>query len=673
MIQLKCRCCLSDSLKIVSKEVAECEACGQKMLLPSIEDDTRNELLNSGNKYRNQYEFDLAINEYEEIVKRDPTDAEAHFELALAKYGVEYILDEKRKIFIPTCHRINSKPFTEDLNYRYAIQYASEEFEPVYTMLANDINRTWESIKSISYKEVPYDVFICYKESKIGEDDNSGQNRTPDSFMAQEIYNELTARGLNVFFSRVTLMKHAAQDYEAYIFGALQSAKVMLVVGTSNENVNAIWVKNEWNRFISFRKKNAKKNIISVLGGGFRKNNLPLELQSFPAHSFDEEDNEELYRSVLKMTGNMDKSIQYLKNRELEPVALQLLETGEFDKAKDVAERILNFNTESKVAHQVLFLAEREAKTITTLAYQDEDVTLLPEFKRVKRYASEVFLSELEEFYDIRRKREFYVNGSKCLEDKKYKNAWINFARAEDYSDAVHMASKGYDLYDEDEKRIYLERKAEQKKSELEQNKKDYSSKCMDLNPAAYRYKNRLMNECDYNGDALDKARLNRFIHAACLVFHGLIMILWANYGDLDPTPLSAIGMATMFGVLIFSILNFFEFSEDWPGFIKGIISGVVGLIVGFIAITVVGIFVEKILFPSASEDMQIMIAYMMISFIFLIIYTIRFYYYANADYMYEVWSDYSSKINRYISKIEQQIHSKLDRQTEEKFNKFNE
>ena len=82
-------------------------------------------------------------------------------------------------------------------------------------------------------------MFICYKET-----DDSG-SRTKDSTLAQDIYYQLTNEGYKVFFSRITLEDKLGQQYEPYIFAALNSAKVMLVIGTKAEYFNAVWVKNE--------------------------------------------------------------------------------------------------------------------------------------------------------------------------------------------------------------------------------------------------------------------------------------------------------------------------------------------------------------------------------------------------------------------------------------------
>ena len=77
-------------------------------------------------------------------------------------------------------------------------------------------------ILAVSKNEKPYDVFICYKET-----DEKGE-RTIDSVLAYDIYEALTAKGMNVFFARVTLEDKLGRQYEPYIFAALNSAKVML-------------------------------------------------------------------------------------------------------------------------------------------------------------------------------------------------------------------------------------------------------------------------------------------------------------------------------------------------------------------------------------------------------------------------------------------------------------
>ena len=111
-------------------------------------------------------------------------------------------------------------------------------------------------ILATSQNAEPYDVFICYKESDTNGD------RTRDSLLAQDIYYQLTEQGRKVFFARITLEDVAGTQYEPYIFAALNSAKVMIVVGTKAEYLNAVWVKNEWSRFLAMMKKDRHKLLL---------------------------------------------------------------------------------------------------------------------------------------------------------------------------------------------------------------------------------------------------------------------------------------------------------------------------------------------------------------------------------------------------------------------------
>lgn len=72
----------------------------------------------------------------------------------------------------------------------------------------------------------------------------------------------LTQKGYRVFFSRITLEDKLGQEYEPYIFAALNSAKIMLAFGTDYDYYNAVWVKNEWSRYLKLMAKDKEKHLI---------------------------------------------------------------------------------------------------------------------------------------------------------------------------------------------------------------------------------------------------------------------------------------------------------------------------------------------------------------------------------------------------------------------------
>ena len=98
--------------------------------------------------------------------------------------------------------------------------------------------------------EQDYDIFISYKAS-----DKDG-NKTEDSIIAREIYDELTKKNYRVFLAEKSLENRLGSEYEPIIFKALHSSSIFILVGTSKENIESNWVRNEWSRFIDRIKNN---------------------------------------------------------------------------------------------------------------------------------------------------------------------------------------------------------------------------------------------------------------------------------------------------------------------------------------------------------------------------------------------------------------------------------
>lgn len=139
-----------------------------------------------------------------------------------------------------------------------ALQYADASAQRVYRREAVRLSRIQERYLQIARQEKPYDVFISFK----AEDENGARTRA--STLGQEIYDQLTAKGLKVFFSRITLENKLSEEYEPYIFAALQSAKVMLLVADNRAQTEARWVRNEWSRFLLLAARDRSKVLVPV-------------------------------------------------------------------------------------------------------------------------------------------------------------------------------------------------------------------------------------------------------------------------------------------------------------------------------------------------------------------------------------------------------------------------
>ena len=256
MSLFKCKMC-GGSLEIIAgTTVVQCEYCGTKQTLPRLSDERISNLYDRANHFRRNNDYDKALGIYEQILSEDRSDSEAYWSIVLCRYGIEYVEDPSSHRRVPTINRTQFTSIFSDEDYKSAILYADDTQKVIYEEEAKAIDTIQKGILEVSKIESPFDVFICYKET-----DANGR-RTVDSVLATDLYKELTREGYKVFFSKITLEDKLGQEYEPYIFAALNSAKVMVVLGTKPEHFNAIWVKNEWSRYLSLIRNGERKTLI---------------------------------------------------------------------------------------------------------------------------------------------------------------------------------------------------------------------------------------------------------------------------------------------------------------------------------------------------------------------------------------------------------------------------
>ncbi|WP_031547352.1 TIR domain-containing protein [Oribacterium sp. FC2011] len=360
---LKCKICGGDIELSSDKTIGTCMYCGCTVTFPKVTDEQRIAAFNRGNYFRKLGDFDKALSVYEQIIKEDDTDAEAHWCAAISRFGIEYVEDPISTEYIPTCHRASFESFLDDIDYQAAVNNSEDITQKQYIREGNRIDEIQKAILATSSKESPFDVFICYKES-----DKNGQ-RTQESVLAQEIYYALTEKGYKVFFSRITLEDKVGTEFEPYIFAALNSANVMVVVGTSKNNLDSIWVKNEWSRFIALMKKDRKKVLLPCY-----KDMDPYDmpealavLQSYNMASIGFM--QDLIRGIEKIinptvTQRSDSGfdIDTLKKR----ICL-FLENAEFNNAKEYCDKILDVRPEDTETYILKLCAELSIKNRSQL------------------------------------------------------------------------------------------------------------------------------------------------------------------------------------------------------------------------------------------------------------------------------------------------------------------
>lgn len=373
MAIFKCKMCGGELNITEGVTVAECEYCGTQQTLPKLDDDRRANLYDRANHFRRGNDFDKAMGIYEKILMEDNTDAEAYWSLVLCRYGIEYVEDPATHKRVPTVNRAQYTSIFDDDNYKSALQYADSLQRGIYEDEARTINEIQKGILAISQQEEPFDVFICYKET-----DNNGR-RTPDSVLANDLYHQLTQEGFKVFFSRITLEDKLGSAYEPYIFAALNSAKVMVVLGTRPEYFNAVWVKNEWSRYLALIKQGAKKMLIPAYRD-MDPYDLPEEFSHLQAQDMsklgfmqdlirgikkiaraDEPQPTVVKETVMKeaVTTGSGSNIQALLDR-----GSMALEDGEWSKADGFFEDVLNNDARNARAYLGKALAQERCGTL---------------------------------------------------------------------------------------------------------------------------------------------------------------------------------------------------------------------------------------------------------------------------------------------------------------------
>ncbi len=418
----KCKMCGGDLDVTEGVNVVECDYCGTNQTVPYADNEKKVNLFNRANRLRIANEFDKAAGIYESIAAEFPEEAEAYWGICLCKYGIEYVDDPKTAKKIPTCHRTSFESIFNDGNFELALEYADPVAVSIYRNEAKEIDRIQKSILEIANKEEPFDIFICYKET--GDD---GQ-RTKDSVLAQDMYEALVQKGYKVFFSRITLEDKLGQEYEPYIFSALNSARVMLAVGTKYEYYNAVWVKNEWNRFLDLMKNNKTKVLIPCYAD-IDAYDMPQEFKNLQGQDMGKIGFiQDLVRGIGKIIAvnnvGSDQAVQAASSeKKLEMLlkrAFVFLDDGEWESAKEYCNKALDIDLECGKAYLGMLLADIKNKDILSIRNVDsfDELKVIKWCAKLKKYAPDI-LMEIEYKIDRKISYEIRERAFSCNKDLK--------------------------------------------------------------------------------------------------------------------------------------------------------------------------------------------------------------------------------------------------------------
>ena len=397
MAVFKCKMCGASLDVSTGSTIITCEYCGSMQTLPHLNDELIANLFNRANNLRLKCEFDKAAQVYEKILNENNSMSEAHWGLLLCKYGIEYVEDPKTYKRIPTCHRTQYESILSDVDYLAALANSDSEAKEIYKSQAQEIANLQKDILAIVKNEKPFDVFICYKET-----DENGK-RTVDSTLANDIYYQLTREGLKVFYAAITLEDKLGVEYEPYIFAALNSAKAMLVIGTKPEYFDSVWVRNEWSRYLKIIKTDRSKMLIPCYRD-MDAYDLPEEFSHLQAQDMSKIGFvNDIVRGIKKIAGSSSDKEPVIVNSSagnsaaLLKRAFLMLEDGDFARADEFCEQVLNIDAENAQAYLGKLMVEYKARTTEDLKNCKKPMFNNGNFQKAKRFGDAAFNDKLEE------------------------------------------------------------------------------------------------------------------------------------------------------------------------------------------------------------------------------------------------------------------------------------
>lgn len=384
MAALKCKYCGNALHPQEGQTMITCGRCDRQTVIFTADEKKKQRLLEDAADLRMRCLFDRAKSKYENVIQEYPKEGEAYWGYVLCNYGVEFQLDSRTGKYLPTLHRISQRSVLQDPYYQKALENANPLEAEEYTVVALELDRIRKRFLELSQKEENrYDIFISFKQT-----DDETRHETVDCSKAENIYHKLKEMGYRVFFSKITLADRGGDDYEPIIYTALEASKVMLVIGSRKEYLEAPWVRNEWSRFLDMMQENSDKKLLPVLINEMDPSELPDALQSIQGYNADTTlGMDRLLSRVTQLApkkvkqesaGVGIKEVSANEKSLLKRAAIES-ESGNWDKAREYYNKILDVYPESAQAWTGLWLASDLTRMKTLEQLEDTYTSLIDE------------------------------------------------------------------------------------------------------------------------------------------------------------------------------------------------------------------------------------------------------------------------------------------------------
>lgn len=441
MLRCTCKMCGGEMNVGGDRYLVTCEYCGTPQTISHSTDEVVWNLFERANFLRRQCEFDKAEELYNVILEMNPQEPEAYWGILLCKSGTEYVEDPRKKVRIPTCHRTMTGSILLEPAYKEMLEYAEEEQRQYYREEAEKIDEIQKSILEVVRSEEDFDVFICYKQS----DENDLP--TEDSVIGRQLYEYLSAAGIRTFFAAVTLENKLGAQFEPLIFSALNSARVMLVIGTKAEYMDAVWVKNEWYRFLKLMQDDESRCLIPCYRG-MDIYDMPDVFLRYQAQNMAAPD---AFPKILEtVTETLKQKHASLSVNDMIEQASMLLELEDFEGAYRTALDINKIDPHNGDSFLLMMMADLKIPKENMIPDVGDIISNNANYVMAMKYGDEDLKRRLAGYQDIVLKRQRYKMGMQYLEAKSYAAAARMFSSIPGYMDAdakAAQAKRGQSMY----------------------------------------------------------------------------------------------------------------------------------------------------------------------------------------------------------------------------------
>ena len=278
-ITIKCDVCKTTESRYLTNirdNVYKCEACDSIFFY--IENSETQNKLYSAQTYISTYEFDKAEALYNEILSTATTPqikATCYYGKLRAQFGIIHVRSYETGYTTPTFakydptitsikrseHYRNLKKVDLPEDTKKDYENKIEQLEQSYQLTGMELNKTQE-----------YDVFICVKISRKTDDELNADGTTDDVRSAENIYNDLTKQGFNVFYSPKKFIEIVD---DSQIMSALLRSQNLLVIGSTEKYLSSRWVQSEWRRWIDLIEMEKKEKDSIILLKSTKETTVP--------------------------------------------------------------------------------------------------------------------------------------------------------------------------------------------------------------------------------------------------------------------------------------------------------------------------------------------------------------------------------------------------------------